>query len=235
MMDGLNGIGDKMVKRFFRRVDDCVWDLMTGKVGVQTPDGIKTLEGEGENAQVVVNMFDQFGVPLPAFAQNTPVSDIKNGDLIYNDKRVMGWVIKCPSKGNVSFKLLKPDGTRGEWRPPKVQSLGLDLNGAMVLRSLVNMMPGTNLGAMQGMLMPLLLAGGGSEDMEQMLPILLMTQMGLGGMDKSGGGNLLQTMMLMKLVGGKGLGGIFGGGNKTAGAGTGRKAGGFFDNGDEGR
>jgi hypothetical protein len=196
--------GEKMVNRFFRRVDDVVWDLMTGKVGVRTSSGeVATLDGEGDEAQIVVNPFAEFGIPLPAFAQNTQVADIHCGDLIYSDKRVMGWVVKVPEEGKVTFKLLKQDGTRGEWRPPKVQSLGLDLSGAMVLRSLVNTLPDGNLGGLQGSLMPLMMMSGGDfGDMEDMLPMLLMSQCGMMGGTADGGNNMLQTMMMMKMMGG---------------------------------
>lgn len=194
--------GKKMIDRFFRRIDDCLWDLMTGKIGVKTPEGdIAVLEGEGDEAQIVVNPFSEFGVPLPAFAQNTPVDQIKKGDLIYSAKKVMGWVVGVPdlANGGKAFKLLKPDGTRGEWRPPKVQSLGLDVSGAMVLRSLLNTLPGGDLGGLQGSLLPMMMMGGGVEDMEDMLPLMLMSQAGSVG----GGNNMLQTMMLMKMMGGK--------------------------------
>ena len=109
--------------------------------------------GEGDAAEVVVNPFADFGVPLPAFAQAIPTTEIKSGDLIYNSKRVLGWVIGTPATSgpgkkpaSTTFKLLKPDGTRGEWRPAKISSMGLDLSGAMVLRSLVNMLGGSGLG-----------------------------------------------------------------------------------------
>jgi hypothetical protein len=207
-------MAEKMVSRMFRRVDNVVWDLMTGKVGVKTSgDEIATFDGEGEDAQIVVNPFSDFGVPLPAFAQNTPVDQIKVGDLIYSARKVMGWVIKVPDEGKVTFKLLRQDGTRGEWRPPKVQSLGLDLGGAMVLRSLVNTLPGGDLGGLQGMLLPMMMMGGDGDDtMEKMLPIMLMSQTGAMG-DAGGMGGMLPMMMMMKMMGGgKGsnpLGGFF--------------------------
>jgi hypothetical protein len=209
--------GKKMVDRFFRRVDDCLWDLMTGKVGVKTPSNeIVTLDGEGDEAQVVMNPFAEFGVPLPAFAQNTPVDQIKQGDLIYNAKKVMGWVVKVPEEGKKSFTLLKPDGTRGEWRPPKVQSIGLDVSGAMVLRSLTNTLPGGNLDGLQGMLLPMMMMGGGG-DMEKMLPLLLMGQSGMGGV--GGSNNMLQMMMMMKMLKG----------DKSSGNGASGALGSFFD------
>lgn len=197
-----DGFGKKLVDKFFRRVDNVVWDLMSGRVGVVTRDDeIATLDGDGDEAQIVVNPFQDFGVPLPAFAQSTPLADIKKGDLIYSDKRVMGWVVSVPTGKAKSFKLLKPDGTRGEWRPPKVVSLGIDMSGAMVLRSLINMVPGGSLGGLQGMLLPLMMAGGGMDDMEDMLPLILMGQMGsVGG---AGLNNMLPMMLMMKMMGGK--------------------------------
>lgn len=203
-----NKVGNRIANKFFRRVDNVVWDLMTGKVGIQDKNGISTLEGKGDNAEVVINMFDEFGVALPAFAQNTPVDQIKLGDLIYQAGGKFGWVVKLPTPKGKSFKLLRPDGSRGEWRPPKTQSLGLDLSGAMVLRSLVNTLPDGGLGNMQNMLLPMMMMGGGDGDdmfgdMENMLPILLMTQTGMGGMDASaGGGNMMQMMLMMKMMGG---------------------------------
>lgn len=220
-------MGEKLVNRFFRQVDNVVWDLTSGKVGVITADDeIVTLDGEGDSAQVVNNPFGDFGVPIPAFAQSIPTAEIKQGDLIYNAKKVLGWIIGTPNlnptgkaKATRTFKLLKPDGTRGEWSPAKISSMGLDLNGAMVLRSLVNMLGGTGgLGGLQGMLMPLMMAGAFAGDDEnddsrlnQMLPMMLMMQIGMGGM---GGGTpttgtmnpmamMFMMPMMSKMMGGK--------------------------------
>ncbi len=205
--DAFGKVGNKIVDKFFRRVDGVLWDLMSGRVGIKTADGIATLEGEGDSAQITVNLFDDFGVALPAFAQNTPVEQIKNGDLIYNANKVMGWVVKTPTPKGNTFTLLKPDGTRGQWRPPKVASLGLDLSGAMVLRSLMNTLPDGGLGSTQGMLLPMMIMGGdgGMGDMADMLPMMLMMQTGMGG---AGGdasnpmGGMFQMMMMMKMMGG---------------------------------
>ena len=213
---GFESMAGKMLGRMFKKVDNVVWDLATGKVGVRTKDGIMTLEGVGEDAQVVCNMFDSFGMPLPAFAQNTPINDIKEGDLIYKDSGAMGWVVKRPAKvGGKRFVLLRPDGTRGEWNPPKTQSLGLDLNGAMVLRSLVNLTGDGKLGGLQGGIMNIVMMsqmmGGDSDSMlDKMLPFMLFSQMnggadaataGMGGMM---GGGMMQMMLMSQMMGGKG-------------------------------
>lgn len=215
MMDmNMDNFRERIMNKYFRRVDDVVWDLQTGKVGVNIEDGIATLEGEGDDAEVVVNIFDNFGIPIPAFAQNTPVDQINKGDLIYNTKKgskEKGWVIETPAKDGKIFKLLKTDGTRGEWRPPKQKSLGLDLSGAMVLRSLVNTLPEGGFGNMQNLLMPMLMGGMGDfDDLEEMLPMMLMSQTGGFGGESGGSGDMssmMQNMMMMKMMGGMGSSG----------------------------
>lgn len=177
---------EKLINRFFRKVDDACWDLMTGKMGVTTNEGIMTLEGQGEDAQVVLNMFDQFSVKLPAFAQNTPMDQIRLGDLIYTTNGgVHGWVVDKKPK---SLVLLKPNGNRGTWQPTKIASMGMQIDGAMVLRNLMNMVGGDGLAGMQNQLLPLMMMSGGDGlgAMEDMLPIMLFSQM--GGVNAMNGG-----------------------------------------------
>lgn len=218
-------LGNKMMNRFFRKVDGVVWDLMSGRIGIKSKDGITTIEGEGDDAQVVINMLDQFGMEVPAFAQSTPVASVTVGDLIYGAKEVLGWVVK---KNEKSLVLMKPDGTRSTWSPPKVQMLGLD-SGVMVLRSLINMLPGGQggLGQMQSSLMPMLMMMGNGDDgmgldLDSMMPMMLMSQMGMPTADGTtaaanpfGGGNMMQTMLLMQMM--KKMGNNSGGGNSNSG------------------
>lgn len=204
--NALNNVGNKLMNRFFRRVDGVVWDLMTGKIGVKTRDGIATLEGEGDDAQVNINMFDQFGFELPAFAQNTPTAGISVGDVIYGENSVKGWVVEKKEK---SLVLMKPDGSRGTITPPKVQMMGAE-GGLMVLRSLTSMLPNGEggLNQMQGMLMPMLMMGGGDLDLDSIMPLMLMSQMGIaGGGDAAANNNMMPMIMMMGMMGGKGKGG----------------------------
>lgn len=84
-MTGMSFPGaNKMMDRMFRKADGVVWDMMTGKIGIKTDAGIATLD---ESGVVNINMFDDFGVALPAFAQSTPVDQISAGDIIYTGKR----------------------------------------------------------------------------------------------------------------------------------------------------
>ena len=206
----MGNIGNKLMNRFFRRVDGVVWDLMSGKIGVKCPDGIATLEGTGDDAQVSINMFDQFGFEVPAFAQNTPTAAIEVGDLVVGTKGIQGWVIEKKEK---TLVLMKPDGSRGSMTPPKVQMMGLE-GGVMVLRSLVNMLPGGTggLNQMQTMLMPMLMMSGGELDLDSMMPMLLMSQMNTGAVDPSNPNaallaqnqmsQMMQMMMMSQFLGG---------------------------------
>lgn len=220
-MENLNmgSIGNKLMNRFFRRVDGVVWDLMSGRLGVKTTDGIATLEGTGDDAQISINMFDQFGFEVPAFAQNTSTGEVQVGDLVVGARGIQGWVIEKKEKQLV---LMKPDGTRGSMTPPKVNMMGLE-GGVMVLRSLVNMLPGGTggLNQMQTMLMPMLMMGDGELNLDGIMPMMLMSQMNLGGaavdpnnpnaalLAQNQMNSMMQMMMMSQLMGGKGGKGFF--------------------------
>lgn len=257
---------DKMMDRMFRKAEGVVWDLMTGKVGILADDGIATLTGKGDDAQIEINMFDQFGMAMPAFAQNTPVASVAVGDVIYfGAKENPGWVVDVRygvkptgsttpakrtrvkaavddgtvseaaiDKSNVQFTLMKVDGQRTTWKPPKVTLMGLGDNGVMVLRSLMNMLPGGQAGltGMQNTMMPMMamMQGMGGEDsggmMETMLPVMLMGQMQAPIMQNPDGSQVAQPnpmaqmmpfmmMMTMMKKGGGGFGDMFGGPKKT--------------------
>ena len=213
---------NKLMDRFFRKVDSAVWDLMTGRIGIKTKDGIVTVEGEGEDAVISLNMLDQFGIGVPAFAQNTAKTDVRLGDMIFGASGPLGWVTGINEK---SFNLLKPDGTHTTWSPQKVQMFGFD-SGVMVLRSLLNMLPGGSAGlaGFQGSMLPMLAMMGGDDGddsmLSQMMPMMLMSQMGMmGGAPADGSApavnpmaQMMPMMLMMKMMGGKG-----------------GKGGGFFD------
>ena len=192
---------------------------MTGRVGFNTSEGICSIDlgtisedkTTAEDAQVSINPFDDFGMVVPAFAQSIPAEQIALGDMIYSSstKKVLGWVVEKSDKG---FRLMRQDGTSSAWKAPKVQMLGFD-SGVMVLRSLMNMLPNgsTGLGQMQGMLMPMMMSGmldkDGGGDFADMIPMMLMSQMGVGGVDPAAGGtmmnSMMQMMMMQKMFGGK--------------------------------
>jgi hypothetical protein len=115
---------------------------------------------------------------------------------------------------------MKPDGSRGSMTPPKVNMMGFE-GGVLVLRSLVNMLPGGQggLGQMQNMLMPMLMMGG-DLDLEALMPMMLMSQMNSGPIDPNNPnaalmqqnqmGQMMQMMMMSQFLGGgKGGKGFF--------------------------
>lgn len=211
----LNGMGgNKLLDRFFRKADNVVWDLMSGRLGFRTREGIVTLDGEGDDAVPSINPFDDFSMELPAFGQQTPIDQIKLGDMILQSNNV-GWVVELKGK---SIRLLRPNGDRVTFTPPKTQILDFG-SGVMVVRSLVNMLPGGASGGLQnlqGMMLPLMMMGDSDMDIEKMLPMMLLMNganataadgstnplAGLAGL--GAGNNMLQTMMLMQMFKGKG-------------------------------
>lgn len=226
-MGDMGDMGDKMMNRFFRKVSNVKWDLFSGKIGVATSEGIVTLSGEGEDAQIELNLMDQFGMPVPAFAQSTPMASVTVGDLIFQGNNIKGWVTEVVRSANTTtpstvdgetdtvvlgavkrFKLMTPSGTTTTWTPPKVSTFGFD-SGVMVLRSLMNMLPGGEAGLnnMQGMLMPMMMMGSDSGmDLEKMMPMMLFSQLGASGTGADAMGannNMMQMMMMMNMMGGK--------------------------------
>ena len=100
------------------------------------------------------------------------------------------------------FKILTPSGTETTFTPPKIAMFGFDPAGAMIVRSLFNMMGSTeNLAGLQGNLMPLLMMGGDMEDLGDILPMMMMGGMGAGGLGGANMGSMMQTMMMMKMMG----------------------------------
>ena len=190
--------GNAFMNRMFRQVNNVVWDMMTGRLGVQNEEGIVTLdETNADNPCVSLNMFDQFGMGVPAFAQNTPVDQVKVGDLLVGTKEILGWVLKVEDG---KFTLMKPSGTISKWMPPKVQMLGFD-SGVMVVRSLMNLLPtGTSgLGQMQQWLQMMMFMGDGDINFDKIMPMMLMSQMAApAGTDASA--NPMAQMMPMMLM-----------------------------------
>jgi hypothetical protein len=199
--------GNAFMNRMFRQVDGVVWDLMSGRLGIQTNEGIATLNNtDVDNPQIELNLFDDFGMAVPAFAQNTPLAQVNVGDLIVETKGILGWIV---AKTDKSFTVMKPSGMQSKWTPPKVQMLGFDA-GVMVLRSLMSVLPNgaTGMGQMQSVLLPMMMMSEGDMDLSKIMPLMLFSQMGnpaaTGDAAANPMGNMMQTMMMMQMMGGGG-------------------------------
>ena len=167
-------IGDKMLARMFQPVKDVVWDISTGKMGILGKNGsIFSLNGEGEAAQVVENMFSEFGMAVPAFAQSVPFDDVQLGDLAFRPGGRPGWVVE---KNPNSLILLNTDSSEGTLRRNKVVTMGMDQSGVMVLRNLFSLTGSTGQQNFQ-MMLPMLMAGSTNEDAGDMVQMMLMMSM----------------------------------------------------------
>jgi hypothetical protein len=200
---------EALMRRFFRRAENVVWDMTTGKPGVATSEGIASCTGSGDDAVISINPISAMGMALPAFAQNTAIDKVELGDMIiYGARDQTGWVT---SKTDKSLHLIKPDGTHTQISPPKTQMLDVG-GGVMVVRSLMNMLPGGT-GGLMGTMMMLQMLGGGDSEIEEMLPMMLMMQ-GAGATSgdptAAAAGNpfanmqsMLPMMMMSKMMNGK--------------------------------
>lgn len=198
-MDASKMFGKAFMNRMFRQVDGVVWDMMTGKLGVQTSDGIVTLDDSDKDSPcIALNLFDQFGMGVPAFAQNTPADQVKPGDLLVGTTEIMGWVLKVE---NGKFTLMKPSGNVSNWVPPKIQMFGFD-SGVMVVRSLMTLLPNGNSGLtqMQSMLQMMMFAGDGDVNFEKIMPMMLMSQMGANPADPAAANPMAQMMPMMLMM-----------------------------------
>lgn len=167
-------VGDKMLARMFQPVKDVVWDISTGKMGILGKNGsIFSMVGEGENAQIVENLFSEFGMAVPAFAQSVPFDDVQMGDLAFRPGGRPGWVVE---KNPNSLILLNTDSSEGTLRRNKVVTMGMDQSGVMVLRNLFSI-TGTSGQQNFQMMLPMLMSGSTNEEAGDMVQMMLMMSM----------------------------------------------------------
>jgi Trp operon repressor len=160
-----------MMERMFKPVQDAVWDISTGKMGILGKNGsIFSLTGEGDEAQVTENLFSEFGMAVPAFAQSVPFDQVQLGDLAYRQGGRPGWVVE---KNPNSLILLNTDSSEGTIRRNKTITMGMDQSGVMILRNLFNLTGASGQQNFQ-MLLPMLMAGSKNEEAGSMVEMMLM-------------------------------------------------------------
>lgn len=168
---GMGSVGEKMMERMFKQVEDAVWDISTGKMGILGKNGsIFSLVGEGDDAQVTENLFSEFGMAVPAFAQSVPFDQVQLGDLAYRAGGRPGWVVE---KNPNSLILLNTDSSEGTIRRNKTITMGMDQSGVMILRNLFNLTGASGQQNFQ-MMLPMLMAGSKNEDAGGMVEMMLM-------------------------------------------------------------
>lgn len=197
----------KQVERMFKPVEGVVWDLMTGSVGIVRNGSVLT-RGQLEyidpdtkqEADFAINeqLFEAFSMPIPAYAQITQRAQVQLGDMVVLGNGNIGWIKKINPK---SYRILTASGTTTDWTPTKIQTMGIGASddGIMVVRSLLQMGGNgadgsANLANLQSSLMPLMMMGGDSAAMQDMLPMMLM--MNVNG----AGGNMANMMPMMMMA-----------------------------------
>lgn len=201
-----NQFANRMMDRMFRRVDNVVWDMMTGQIGVKNRDNAIITRGpliEEDNKvdfELMENLFESFAMPIPAFAQATNRSDVKLGDMIVMASNRFGWITAIKER---SFSIKLVDGSNTSWSPTVVNTLGGTSDSIMVVRHLMDMSGGqAGMTNMAGMLMPMMMM---SQDptsdtrLEKMIPMMLMMNTIGGGAATS---NPMMPMMMMSMMGG---------------------------------
>lgn len=192
---------NKFMRRMFRRIDNIVWDMMTGKTGIKNEHGIHTITiAEDGTAEVSVNPLDMMSMSLPGFATQTANEAVELGDIIVGDNQIIGWVT---AKNPASFEIRDVAGMIKRYVPPKVAIMGV--TGPLVVRNLFSLTGGAD-GLTQ--LMPLLMMSGGNDSkLDEILPLFFMQQAtGSAGAAAPAANNMLSMLMMSKVFG-KNLGG----------------------------
>lgn len=187
----------KMMDKMFKKVDNVVLDMATGGVGIRRGDSIYSLSMEmvEETPEYCVgeNMFEQLSFDIPAFAQATPLANVKAGDLVLNASGAPhGWAIKINEK---SMKVLKMDGSVTNVVPSKVLMMGSGQT-VMVVSSLAS-------GQMNNMLPMLMLMeekGSDGSSLEKILPFMMMQGMGGASAEGNPMGNMMSNPMMMMMM-----------------------------------
>jgi len=214
-------IKSKFLNRMFRRINGVVWDMTTGGQGLKVGDEIYSIsitpgrpasdDGAGTaNAatettfQTSVNPFGELGMALPAFATQVPFADVAEGDIVVGANKVIGW---CVGKTGAALKVVDHNGMVKTYVPPKVAILGND--GVLVVQNLFSLTGGAaGAGSFANSLLPLLMMGKGGDELEKLLPILLMQSAGAGAAPAAGapaaGLGGMNPMMLLAMTGGLG-------------------------------
>lgn len=194
----------KMMDRMFKKVDGVVYDMTANSIGITKGDSVFTVgQTEGGEYELVENLLASLSAPIPAIARSVPLAQVKELDMILSqDGEPFGWVVKVNPK---SLSVIKPNGTRTNVVPAKVNLLGqgqtvmvvssLGAGGQMDPMMIMAMM-GED-GDMSDML-PFLMMQGGNMDMNAMMPLLMMSKMGKG--EGEGGSDMMKMMMLQQMM-----------------------------------
>lgn len=200
-----NQIMQRMMTHTFRPIDNIVWSMQTGNAAVIRSDKSIMTFKEGTDGQFALSeqLFDLFGMPIPAFAQQMALGQIKRGDIIVQNDGTNAWALG--SEGN-ALRIVRTDGQVTSIVPTVLEGGFTDSTSTtfMVVRSLIDLIGGeSKMGGFRDSLMPILMMSqmsGSKMDLKAIMPMMLLSggNFGAGGM-----GGIAQMMMMTQMMGGK--------------------------------
>ena len=192
----LEGMQDILTNMQFKKVDNLVWSMPDGNVGIKHSSGILSMNEQDETIER--NPTDKFSFSLPAFAFSTKIEDVKKTDIIVeNNGDILGWVI---INNDGIFEILDTQGFTKTWKPIKTKMFGFENNGPMVVRSIMNLNGGSldgtgfNQSNMMQMMMMQKMMGKGSSKFDSIVPFMALS----GGFSSDNNGNNPMQMMMMQ-------------------------------------
>lgn len=200
-----NQIMQRMMTHTFRPIDNIVWSMQTGNAAVIRSDKSIMTFKEGTDGQFALSeqLFDLFGMPIPAFAQQMALGQIKRGDIIVQNDGTNAWALGA--EGN-ALRIVRTDGQVTSIVPTVLEGGFVDSTSTtfMVVRSLIDLIGGeSKMGGFRDNLMPILMMSqmsGSKMDLKSIMPMMLLSggNFGAGGM-----GGIAQMMMMAQMMGGK--------------------------------
>jgi hypothetical protein len=209
---------DNISEQLFKKVENCVYDLRTYRLGVLrasrdsyavfVPGEVKVVNEQEIKtpAELQVCPVAAFGLPIPAYAIRTPITDLKPGDVvIITGHSSDTWLYFLKAEKSVEFKnpslygIRVEDGVKIE--VTLSESLYAPGDNVLCVRNVFSQK--NDLTKMLPMLALLGAGGRGEEGREKLSKLILCMLMGQSG-GESGTGLDMKSMLPMLMLGGGG-------------------------------
>lgn len=181
---------NKLRDTMFREVTTVVLDGITGKPAIKTENGLVSVDFDSEgNHNISINPLTEMGMELPAFAMPITLDKIERGD------------IYVAANGSASFvsgveedkiRVVTPNGTNSKITP--ATNILFGTKTVLIVKNMLGAMNGGGSGFNPMMLALMSKDSGGSDDM---MKIVMMSQM-MGGNSPNAGMNPMMLALMLK-------------------------------------
>jgi hypothetical protein len=196
---------ESLTGSMFQEVDDIVWDLQSGRLGILENDVIYSFEQVGKKSRVTKNPIKEFGVKIPAYAIMTPIESLQVGDIIVTDDETWIFFLSAAAATDeveVTFKGLNYNSGR-QTTVTAVTNTLMGTKGVLAVKNFF----GTDNASMAGMLPFIMMGGGKKNDIGQMIAMMALANNKAGGLtpigDKPAGLDMTSLLPLMLMKGKK--------------------------------